>query len=330
VERGLMELEMQGPRKGILRLLDAKPFKLTDLPALPPDAPSWSMTHVDLKVVYDESVAAAESLVKALAPDDLPKWKELLKELDEGLGINLRKDLLGSLGEEFVQYSSPSEGVMFLGQTYLIRVKDPAKLQEAIDQAVKGLAKKVGIDIAQKKRTYHGVELREFHIRVPGFPFVPSYTIHKGWLAVSFFPQQVQGYVLRSNGELPAWKPEESTRDALAKLPAEFISVSVTDPRPAVKQLLAMAPLIGGILNSGVLNNGAESGFEVGLIPNANEATRHLFPNVEVVSLHGDTLRLETRASLALPLDLGNSDTLVLLGFLGSFARVRAQAVIGR
>jgi hypothetical protein len=325
VERGLMELEMQGPRKGVLRLLEGKPFKLTDLPPLPPDALNWSMTHLDLKVVYDESVATAESLLKAISPDDLPKLKEVLKELDEGLGVNLRKDLLGLLGEEFVQYGSASEGLMTLGQTYLIRVKDPAKLQEVIDQAVKGLAKRAGIDIAQKKRMYHGVELREFHVRIPGFPFIPSYTIHKGWLAVSFFPQAVQGYVLRANGELPAWKPEESTREALAKLPAEFISVSVTDPRPAVKQLLAVAPLIGGILNSGVFNNGAEGGFDVGLIPNAQEATRHLFPNVEVVSLNGNTLRLETRASLALPLDLGNSDTLFLLGFLGSIARFTAN-----
>jgi hypothetical protein len=78
-------------------------------------------------------------------------------------------------------------------------------------------------------------------------------------------------------------------------------------------------------LNSGVFNNGAEGGFDVGLIPNAQEATRHLFPNVEVVSLNGNTLRLETRASLALPLDLGNSDTLFLLGFLGSIARVTAN-----
>jgi hypothetical protein len=325
VERGLMELEIQGPRKGVLRLLDAKPFKLSDLPALPPDALSWSMTHVDLKVVYDETAAAAETFFKATSPDDLPKLKEVIKELEEGLGVNLRKDLLGALGEEFVQYGSASEGLMTLGQTYLIRVKDSAKLQETIDQAVKGLAKKVGIDIAQKKRMYHGVELREVHVRVRGFPFIPSYTIHKGWLAVSFFPQAIQGYVLRSNGELPAWKPEESTRDALAKLPAEFISVSVTDPRPAVKQLLALAPFVGGILNSGVFNNGGEGGFDVGLIPNAQEATRHLFPNVEVVSLNGNTLRLETRASLALPLDLGNSDSLLLLGFLGSIARFTAN-----
>src|SRR5262249_6906194 len=41
-ERSLSELTMRKPRHGLLRLVSGKPFKLTELPAVPADAVSWS------------------------------------------------------------------------------------------------------------------------------------------------------------------------------------------------------------------------------------------------------------------------------------------------
>src|SRR5262249_9274620 len=96
-ERGLMELETSGTRKGVLRLLDGKPFQLGDVPPLPADAISWTMTNFNARVAFDETVGAVENVVKVVAPDQLPKLREQIKDAEEGLGINLRKDLLDSL-----------------------------------------------------------------------------------------------------------------------------------------------------------------------------------------------------------------------------------------
>ena len=63
-----------------------------------------------------------------------------------------------------------------------------------------------------------------------------------------------------------------------------------------------------------------QSKVEVGLMPNAYEATKHLFPNVSVTTLKDNTLRLETRASFALPLDLGGSDSILALQAFSLFA----------
>jgi hypothetical protein len=234
---------------------------------------------------------------------------------DQALGVNLRNDLLGSLGGQFATYTSPSEGPLWLGQAFLFKVKDAKKLQETLDQIVKGIGKATGADISVKKKKYHGVELSMVEFRKEGFIFVPTYAIHKDWLIVSYFPQQVQGYIQRATGDLPAWQPESSTTAALEKLPKEFVSISVSDPRPSVKQILSLAPLAGGAINSFV----KESKFDVSTIPNAQEATRHLFPNVSVVSDDGKTLRMETRASLALPFDLTGIDTYALF-FAVTFA----------
>ncbi len=316
-ERGLVEWDMPGPRKGLLALLNGKAFTLADVPPLPPDVISWSMTNFDTGAVYDIALEAAENIAAIAAPDQVGKIKEYSKLADEAMGVDLRQDLLASLGDKFALYTSPSEGPLALGQTLLLKVKDAKKLQESLDQAVKGIGKATGVDLTLTKRIYHGVEMREVHVVQQGFIFVPSYVIYKDWLVIAPFPQQVQGYILRAKGELTAWKPSQRVEKSLADLPKDFISISYSDPRPSLKEILSIAPLVAGA----VASFAPDSKFEVGSLPNAQEATRHLFPNVSVTSDDGKTLRLETRASLQLPFDLTGLDTYSVFIFLGAFGR---------
>jgi hypothetical protein len=315
-ERGLVEWDVPGPRKGALALLNGKPFTIADLPPLPPDVTGWSMTNFEPSTAYDVVFQAIEAGTAIASPDDVAKVKAYAKQLDEALGVDLKKDLLDALGDRLVLYSSPGEGPLSLGQTVMFRVKDAKKVQEALDQAVKGLGKASGADVTLKKKMYHGVEMREVHVAQQGFIFVPSYVVTKDWLVMSYYPQAVQGFILRSKGEMEAWKADEHTKKALEQLPKEFVSVGWSDPRPSVKQVLQIAPLIAGSINSFT----PDSKFEVGSLPNAQEATRHLFPNVFVTSDDGKTLRLESRASLVLPIDLTGLDSYaIFIAF--SFAR---------
>lgn len=315
-ERSLVEWEMPGPRKGALKLLAGKPFKLSDVPPLPTDTVSWSMTNFDAATLYDVGLQVAEGVVKLVAPEMLPMVKEFLKQADALTGINLRNDLLGALGGQMLVYSSPAEGPLSLGQTLAFKVKDEKKLKQALEDMVKGIAKSTGADVTFKKKMYRGVELRELHFKQEGFFFMPTYAIYKDWLVVGYYPQAVQGFILRATGELPAWKPDARLQASLEGLPKEFISITVTDPVPSIKQLLSIAPLIGGLINSFA----PDVKFDTGSLPNAHEATRYLFPNVSIVTDDGKALRMETRASLALPFDLSGLDTYSLFFFF-AFAR---------
>jgi hypothetical protein len=318
--RSVTEIDMPGPRRGLLRLAAGKPFSFADAPPIPDDAAGWSMTHFDAGALYDVALPALEQVLRLTAPDEAKQVGEVIKAFNEALGIDLRKDLLGALGDRFATYSSPAEGPLTLGQTFLFTVRDEKKLQGAIETAIKGLAKATGVDISLKKKTYRGAELREVHVNVPGFIFIPTYTIHKGWLVLSYYPQAVQGYVLRANGEVPSWKPDASTAAALAKLPKEYTSISVSDPRPALRILLSFAPLVARGVQQALQQSGIkEFPIDVGAMPNAHEATRHLFPNVAVTTDDGKRLRQDSRASLDLPLDLIGFDsyTVLLLGAFG-------------
>jgi hypothetical protein len=315
-DRGLIEAELAGPRKGLLKMIDGKPFTLAELPPLPHDVTSWSMTRFEATTFYDLALLTAENIVKIVSAEDLPRVKELSTQADQLLDVDLRNELLGALGDRFAMYSSPSDGPLNLGQVFLFQVKDAAKLQSALNKAIKGIGRLTGADIGIAKRDYHGVELREVHVRQQGFFFVPTYVIHKNWLAVSYFPQPVQGFVQRANGELPVWKADSHTEEALAKMPKEFLSVSMTDPRPMVKQMLSVAPVIAGLVKSFQ----PDLKLDVGSVPNSHEATRHLFPNVSVVTLRDNVLRVESRGSLELPIDLSGIDSYALFVAL-SFSR---------
>jgi hypothetical protein len=317
-ERGLLEFDMPGPRKGLLTLLTGKPFQLGDVPPMPSDVVSFTMTNFDAAAFYDAAYQAAEQIVGLLSPDDVPKLKEVAKQANDLLGVDLRKDLLDSLGDKFCYYTSPADGPFTLGQTVLFKVKNAEKLEAALEQVIKNLGNAAGKQVRIKKRDYHGVALREVYVKQEGFFFVPTYTIHKDWLVVGFFPQAVQAYVQRSKGELPVWKPSPVVTESLDKLPKEFISLSYTDPRPSIKQLMSIAPLIGGLVSS----FNPQLNFEVGTLPATQEVTKHLFPNISVTSDDGKTLRQESRDSLSLPLDVTGLDTYSLFVLFAAFGRV--------
>jgi hypothetical protein len=135
---------------------------------------------------------------------------------------------------------------------------------------------------------------------------------------VAAYPQPVQGYVLRSRGEMAVWKPSPQTVASFEKLPREFIAASYSDPRPSLRQVFSLAPLIAAAVES----FNPDLGFEVGSLPNTQEALRHLFPNVSVVTDDGKTVRLEDRGSLILSVELTGIDTYTVVVL---FALARAM-----
>jgi hypothetical protein len=317
-ERGLMEIDMPGPRKGLLTLLTGKPFKLGDVPPMPPDAVSWTMTNFDAAAFYDTAYQAAEQVVGLLSPDDVPKIKEFNKQANDLLGVDLRKDLLGSLGDQFAYYTSPGDGPFTLGQTVLFKVKDADKLLASLEQVIKNLGNAAGKHVRIKKRDYHGVTVNEVYVHQQGFIFVPTYAVYKGWLVVGFYPQAVQGFVQRAKGEVAVWKPSPMVRESLDKLPSEFISITYTDPRPSLTQLMSIAPLIGGAVSSFA----PQLNFDVGSLPSTQEVTRHLFPNLSVTTDDGKTLRQDSRDSLSLPFNVTGLDTYSLFFIFAAFGRI--------
>jgi hypothetical protein len=300
-EHCVIHFDMPGPRKGLLRILGREPISLAELPPLPADLNSFTAVNVDVVPLYEAAIKVAEHVLGALNPKQENAAKNMIKLAEILLGLSFRDDVLGALDRRVVRYNSPGDGPFSLGTVYLIKVKDAAKLQDALDKLSRGVGRLPLVKATIKKTTYHGATINEIRMGDESYSQLPSFAIHKGWLVYSTYPQPVRGYILRANGELPSWKMDADLARRLAEFPKDYVGIAVSDPRPAVKTLFSLGPTAVGMINNLTARLGPQARFDLSLLPNAHEATRHLFPNITVISDDGRRVRIETRASLPLP-----------------------------
>lgn len=248
--RGVLEVDIApGPREGITKLYKPGKFELKDLPPLPADVHRWSAGILDITAAY-ELVLGYYSLLAGFAGPDgsksalIEQRQQIADEIDGALGVKVA-DLLGSLGDLGVTYQTPGDGLLAAGQVFAIRIKDEAALKRQLGQLSQGIEKLGRDGLKVTRRTYEGVEMREFTLKEGGF-VLPTVAICDGWLVAAAYPQPVKGFILRSKGKLPAWKPDERTARTLAAIPPGPAAVQYSDPRQTVKLLLGGAqPLLG-------------------------------------------------------------------------------------
>jgi hypothetical protein len=301
--RDVLEVDIPGPRKGLLALSSTKKFSLKDLPPLPSDATSFSAASIEVGNAYDVLLSLVEAGVKAFAPDEAPKVQMFLQAAEQQLGVNFKDDIFGCFGDMTVSYSSPAEGPLGLGATTLVKVKDGKKLARSIETLVKNIPNMKGVEINLQKKKYRDVELMDLYFKAELFNTrLGSFAVYKDWFIFSQYPQGIKGFVLRSHGELPVWKASDDLTKVLAKFPKEFTAIEVSDPRPTIKFLLSVTPIVVDTINKFVpFAFPNYRPLDLDLVPHAQEATHRLFPRVSITTEQNGKVRAESRSSIGLP-----------------------------
>lgn len=320
-QRSTFVLHVPGPRTGLLSGLAGLPgMSLQKLPPMPPDATGIQTLHLELSPVYDTVLQAIAMIIEVVDSDEKVTVEELTKRVNQAVGVDVRKDLLGTLGNVAVLYSSPSEGILALNFGLAVQVKDAKKLGESLQSIFQSLPAATGMDISIKKQVYQDAEINTLRVTQQGFFILPSYAIHKDWLVVGLFPQTVQGYVMRASGKYSTWKPTALLGEVLATATkdnpnARVLGISVSDPRPTIKQLCGMGPFIAGMADSF-----APGSFDPSKIPNGQAITEKLYPNVSVALDDGDSIRSESYSSFSMPFEMtGGWDAYILFVFTFAF-----------
>lgn len=312
--RALYEFDLPGQRQGLAKVLKQQPLSLGDLPPMPADVTRFSALRIDPAAVYDAGLGAIELIafkedfgVEEGAKDQaeiIRRRKEYLnRELDKAIGVSVRNDLLPYLGDKVVLYQGPTEGLNVFGAVVCVSCKDPAKVKAAVDRMQRGVETVAGGgQMKVRKKTYRGVEMREIYTRGFGV-LTPTYAVVGDWLVIAGHPQPVQGFILRSKGELPGWKPDPGTAARLAKMPADVVGIQYCDPRSTIQNLCCIGPLVlSAVTRLGPNNNQTDfDPIDIGLIPNGLELSKHLFPNLTVTRDDGKTVRIDVNESLSLP-----------------------------
>src|SRR5262245_47427405 len=325
--RSVTEVDIDGPREGISKLCKPGKFDLKDLPPLPADANRWSAGVFDIRAGY-------ELLLGWFATMDLPgdskltkagfleKRQEFADRIDGFLGMKVA-DMLAAVGDLGLTYQAPGDGILNAGQVFIVRLRDEKEFKKQFGLLAQGVEKLLREDVQVKRRTYHGAEAWDFVGKESAF-VRPTIAVCDGWLVMGFYPQSVHGFILRSKGKLPAWKPDERTARAMAAIPPDPAAVQYTDPRPTVKLLLGAGQPLAGYLTS---EKDVREFFDPALLPNPDEACKPLFPNLVWIHNDGKTMRWETRESLALPFEMIGVDAMIGYGAVLGLPRSRRSAV---
>jgi hypothetical protein len=320
--------------KGILKALPTRPVdEKAMLAGVPETASDFAVARFSPGEAYD---ALAEMMEKTQDKDD---FNEGIADFNKGVGFDLRKDLLASLGDE-VLFRCIGPGFLVMPEFYLsIDVKDEKKLASCLDKLVAAVndegrnqndddhifkaRPKLGLDTLD----YKGNRIAVFKFLRGPIPLAPSYCIVKGRALIALTPQ-----VLKRALDVQAAPARPILNsNAYAALRSHVAAKASVLYYDEFKQGFdgaygGLAPYLVQMLN-GIPDVPPHS---LGTkFPSANAITPHLFGTVSALSHDGEGYLLETYGPFGG--GLGASPGTALLGvqagwLLPAFARTGTEA----
>ena len=312
-----VDVDAPAPRKGLMGLADPKKATMTldDLPPLPANNVGFFAHSMSLAAAYDQVLELTRAVIKFAPPDASEHLEDVLGKMSEVLGCDLRDDILAALGPVQCIYSDANQGVLGAEYGLIIQVADAKKLRSTLQKVVAQIADEVPAEfVTAIERERHGQNLITF--RCAGGAMNPTLLIGDKWVCVGMSHQIVESFAMRLKGDLPAWKPDAETAEALAAVPKKFASISVTYPRHTYRVLVSLTPFLlemGEAAMSGVQQIGLFPPIELAAtaldIPPAELVIKPLFPNVSWAVVDETGIHMTTRSSAPPVPILGGVDT---------------------
>jgi prepilin-type processing-associated H-X9-DG protein len=185
-------IEAPAPRKGVIAGFDATPVTDDLLRSIPVSATVMGVGRADLGGLFD----AIQSGLVQLDANASQEFDKGMKEVNEKLGLDLRQDILGPLGDEWAYYIAPDiTGRGPFGMVVINRLKEAEKAQSGLDK-LKERANELIAEEADKdvKISFKSAKIGSGTIDYLATPFAsPSWTIQNGNLYAGLFPQVVAG-----------------------------------------------------------------------------------------------------------------------------------------
>jgi len=290
-------LGFSGQPRGIFSLAAAKPLQPADLAPVPGDATIALAMRLDADQLF-EMISSVAGEIDPRAQQDLLKFPE---ELQREMGIDLRADVLKSLGDTWCVYNSPGEGgLVFTGLTAVVQVKDHARLAAAYTKLLAQL--KAGLQRGGDPRRGPRIEQFQFagqdvyflNVRGEKFPLAPSWCLTEKELIVAPFPQNVKAYLSRGGDfQSLAKAPEVAALFQSADGP---IMLSYCDTRKLFELVYPFVPMIAQAALSQLPLEGVD--LDVSILPSAAAIGKHLRPAVTVLRRSEAGIELLSRQSV--------------------------------
>jgi prepilin-type processing-associated H-X9-DG protein len=239
-------IAMDEKRVGLAGLLDSKPLSAEALAAIPKGA-LWATT---VRLDGPRLLAELRDSAGRIDPNGVPFIDGSLNRANMALGIDIEKDLLAVVSDEWLAYgSADAVGNSIRGATLVNKLKDEATARKTfanIEAFINGMiALRMPAAQAEKMQmkatTVDGVEIHSMTLPQGA----PSWAISGGYLAISLSPQGVQSALAAAQKKDGGLAKNPAFADLLAqmKVPAiaAFTYVDLPSVAPESYELLTQA-----------------------------------------------------------------------------------------
>jgi hypothetical protein len=320
---------LAGEPRGLFTLASGKPLAAADLAPIPGDATLALAARLDLDRAWEtflDSCGQAD-------PAGAARISQAAGQIEEGLKLKLRDDLLKPLGDVWCLYNSPGEGGLVLtGLTLVVSVKDSKHLAQTQDKLLgivkdqlqgKGVIRPgknagtvratvvdevsvAGQPIYQGPATgrageprideapFAGQTIYSLTAPTPGFPLTPCWCLTGKELIVALFPENIKAYLSRGGTEGSLAKNSA----VAALLGGQFGPVALAyQDTPALFHIVY--PLVQ-MAGHAAISRLRQEGIDVSslALPAAPPILRHLRPGVCAVRRTATGIELVSRQSI--------------------------------
>lgn len=188
------------PRTGVLKLMDAGPVSNDALKLIPHDATMLGAGKADLAKIF----ATIREIIVGVEPRAAEEINKGIAEANKALGLDIEKDVLGALGDEWAYYVDPTVGGRSpLGFVAINRCRDAKKAEASLLKMQQFITDMAAKEIREKdiKLQFYKTEVDGTTIHYLGTPLLtPSWAIKDGNLYFALFPQVVAGAAAHVSG----------------------------------------------------------------------------------------------------------------------------------
>ncbi|MCH5375004.1 MAG: DUF1559 domain-containing protein, partial [Planctomycetes bacterium] len=282
-------LSIEGAGSGLLSWIDAKPLRGEDLAVIGQDAPAAVVFRLDSSRLLDLWL----DLAGKIEPRAAEEMNQGLAEFERQLGINLREDVLKSLGDTWRIFAQPGPAALINGWTVAIGVSDRKRLEPVLDKLVKMATSSLqqagpGAPSIQSS-TVDGHNVYTLAFNQPAVPFSPSWCLTDDNFFITATPQHMKPVLAGGSGTSLAQRPE---LQALFSANATTLGMVYLDTQEIAQTLVPMLP--GMIQAMGPMG----PSLDTTNLPSADVVTRHLQPTLAAVRRTSDGVELVCRQTL--------------------------------
>jgi prepilin-type processing-associated H-X9-DG protein len=190
------------PHPGLLgALMQGKPISNDVLKAIPQNATIAAAGRFDL----GGFISAVRTAVGKVDPGAQQQFDQVVDQVNQTVGLDVQKDLLANLGDEWAYYTDPAvAGKGLLGITLVNRLKDPAKaegaltkLEDFINKFAAEQLKDQQITVTLRQSKVGGMTIH--YLAIPAI--TPAWAIQDGNLYVGLFPEVVASAAAQVSGK---------------------------------------------------------------------------------------------------------------------------------